>query len=215
MNDLEPPVQLGRPHSPSQAWTQRLPSPPRINVPPPLLDTRGLPDLGIAEGSIDFEANGFTNAAFLRQVTHGNIIFHNNMIEWQYEQRHQAQQILPFLYLGPVAAARDVDFLQRSGITMVVAVRNTLVRVSSGPSLNSADRQNASTIPDVVDFEDSFKHGGTDFVIVASQLTLAYWDQNQPVRDFQGAFFSDQVSCNTAQQSKRRRRVFHTNVKLA
>ena len=46
--------------------------------------------------------------------------------DWKYEQRHQAQRILPFLFLGPVAAARDSAFLQRTGITMVVAVRNTL-----------------------------------------------------------------------------------------
>ena len=37
-----------------------------------------------------------------------------------------AQQILPFLYLGPMAAARDRSFLQREGITMVLAVRNTM-----------------------------------------------------------------------------------------
>ena len=37
-----------------------------------------------------------------------------------------AQQILPFLYLGPMAAARDRNFLQREGITMVLAVRNTM-----------------------------------------------------------------------------------------
>ena len=128
-NSLDLPVQPSRPHSPAQAWTQRLPSPPRINVPPPLLDSHGLPDLAIPEGSVDFEANGFTNAAFLKRVTHGNVVSHNNMIEWKYEQRHQAQQILPFLFLGPVAAARDVAFLQRSGITMVLAVRNTLVRI--------------------------------------------------------------------------------------
>ena len=36
-----------------------------------------------------------------------------------------AQQILPFLYLGPMSAAKDRNFLQREGITMVIAVRNT------------------------------------------------------------------------------------------
>lgn len=115
-----------RPHSPAQAWTQRLPSPPRINVPPPLLNAHGLPDLNIAQGSVDFDGNGFSNAAFLKKVTHGHSITLNNMIDWRYEQRHQAQQILPFLFLGPVTAARDSTFLQSSGITMVLAVRNTM-----------------------------------------------------------------------------------------
>ena len=163
MNGLEPAVQPDRPHSPSQAWTQRLPSPPRINVPPPLLDADGLPDLGIEEGSVDFEANGFANAAFLKQVTHGNIIFHNNMIEWQYEQRHQAQRILSFLYLGPVAAARDATFLQRSGITMVVAVRNTLVRVCSSPMLSMEYIQNLFIMSDTLYFGKSLKLGDTNF----------------------------------------------------
>lgn len=37
-----------------------------------------------------------------------------------------AQQILPFLYLGPMSAAKDRNFLQREEITMVIAVRNTM-----------------------------------------------------------------------------------------
>ena len=123
---LNPPNRPNRPHSPAQAWSQRLPSPPRINVPPPQLNASGLPDLNIAQGSVDFDANGFSNATFLKRVTHGNIVTHNNMIDWRYEQRHQAQQILPFLFLGPVTAARDTAFLQRTGITMVLAVRNSL-----------------------------------------------------------------------------------------
>ena len=48
------------------------------------------------------------------------------MLEWKYEQRRMAQQILPFLYLGPMSAAKDRSFLQREGITMVIAVRNTM-----------------------------------------------------------------------------------------
>ena len=48
------------------------------------------------------------------------------MLEWKYEQRRMAQQILPFLYLGPMSAAKDRIFLQREGITMVIAVRNTM-----------------------------------------------------------------------------------------
>lgn len=47
------------------------------------------------------------------------------MLEWKYEQRRMAQQILPFLYLGPMSAAKDRNFLQGEGITMVIAVRNT------------------------------------------------------------------------------------------
>ena len=48
------------------------------------------------------------------------------MLEWKYEQRRMAQQVLPFLYLGPMSAAKDRNFLQREGITLVIAVRNTM-----------------------------------------------------------------------------------------
>lgn len=40
--------------------------------------------------------------------------------------RRQAQPILPFLYLGPSAATRDIDALKREGITMLLVIRNTM-----------------------------------------------------------------------------------------
>lgn len=104
-----------------------MPSPPRIIVPPPALNASGLPDLHVVQDpAFDFESSGFANAEFLKTVTYGNFMTANNMLEWKYEQRRMAQQILPFLYLGPMSAARDKAFLQREGITMVLAVRNTM-----------------------------------------------------------------------------------------
>ena len=92
-----------------------------------MLNASGMPDLHVVQdSSFDFEASGFANAEFLRKVTYGNFMTVNNMLEWKYEQRRMAQQILPFLYLGPMSAARDRSFLQREGITMVLAVRNTM-----------------------------------------------------------------------------------------
>lgn len=75
---------------------------------------------------MDFESTGFANADFLKTVNLDDLVTRNAMLDWKYEQRRQAQQILPFLWLGPVAAARDSGFLQKSNITMVIAVRNTL-----------------------------------------------------------------------------------------
>lgn len=43
---------------------------------------------------------------------------------WQYSQRRQAQEILPFLLLGPKEAAKDEAFLKQAKITMVMAVRD-------------------------------------------------------------------------------------------
>jgi len=75
---------------------------------------------------VDFDSTGFANAEFLKSVDLDDLVKRNAMLDWKYEQRRQAQQILPFLWLGPVAAARDSSFLQKSNITMVIAVRNTL-----------------------------------------------------------------------------------------
>lgn len=125
---LPPPNPPDRTHSPSQTWSYRVPSPPRIVVPPPPLANNGIPDLQVVSSSklSDFESSGFTNTDFLAKVTYNNFLKSNAMLEWKYEERRKSQQILPFLYLGPSSAAKDKAFLEREGITMVFAVRNTL-----------------------------------------------------------------------------------------
>lgn len=95
---------------------------PRLNVPPPSLDKRGMPDIDLGQRG----SSGFANAEFLTSVNLDHLVTQNAMLDWRYEQRRQAQQILPFLWLGPVTAARDSNFLQKTNITMVLAVRNTL-----------------------------------------------------------------------------------------
>ncbi|MCJ1256523.1 hypothetical protein MMC24_004344 [Lignoscripta atroalba] len=121
------PASTAIPHSPALDWSYRAPSPPRITVPPPTLDGHGVPDITIGNGSpFDFESNGFANSDFLNTVTYGDFMTENHMLDWKYEQRRMAQAILPFLYLGPLSAARDRQYLQREGISMVLAVRNTM-----------------------------------------------------------------------------------------
>jgi hypothetical protein len=44
-------------------------------------------------------------------------------VSWAYSMRRQAQRVLPYLYLGPVGAARDEEFLRREGITMLLGIR--------------------------------------------------------------------------------------------
>jgi len=115
------------PHLPAHAWSYRVPSPPRIVVPPPVLNNFGVPNLAIGQTPFhDYESSEFANADFLDTVTYGDFVTANNMLDWKYEQRRMAQNILPFLFLGPTSAARDKDFLKREGITMLLAVRNTM-----------------------------------------------------------------------------------------
>ena len=99
-------------------YSYRLPTPPRIVVPPPTLTT-DMPDLAIGSSAAEE-----LDLSFLRELNLDDIIQKNTLLEWAYERRRQAQMILPWLYLGPMVAAKDKAFLQHEGITMVLAVRS-------------------------------------------------------------------------------------------
>lgn len=45
-------------------------------------------------------------------------------VGWRYEDRRKAQAVLDFLYLGPSAVIRDRAFLEKEGITMLLAARD-------------------------------------------------------------------------------------------
>ncbi|KAL8706797.1 MAG: hypothetical protein Q9201_000223 [Fulgogasparrea decipioides] len=114
------------PHAAAQSWSWRVPSPPRLIVPPPALNPQGKPELHIDQDiNHNFESSGFANSNFLSKVTHGDYQIGNGMFDWKYEQRRTAQPILPFLFLGPITAARDSNFLRNNGITLLIAVRDT------------------------------------------------------------------------------------------
>ena len=73
------PADMATPHAPAQTWSFRVPSPPRIIVPPPTLNSYGVPDLHVVQdGSYDFESSGFKNAEFLQTVTYGNFMTINS-----------------------------------------------------------------------------------------------------------------------------------------
>lgn len=103
-------------HSQNQ-YTYRLPTPPRVVVPPPTLST-DMPSLVVGN------ASGGLDISFLRDMALENIVQKNTLIEWAYERRRQAQMILPWLFLGPMVASRDKAFFAREGITMVFSIRS-------------------------------------------------------------------------------------------
>lgn len=109
---------------PQQGWSYRVPSPPHIRVPPPECNKLGIPDLRIDLDPSNFDCTGFGNTEFLKTISADIFIRDNNYKDWKYEQRRTAQEVLPFLWLGPVAAARDTSFLQSHQISMVLAIRN-------------------------------------------------------------------------------------------
>ncbi|CAK7206435.1 hypothetical protein SEUCBS139899_009229 [Sporothrix eucalyptigena] len=65
--------------------------------------------------------------AQLFQITGGRTLYEEACqgYDWVYDMRREAQQILPYLYLGPSTAARDRTFLRRAGITKVIAIRDS------------------------------------------------------------------------------------------
>ncbi|KAI4185329.1 MAG: hypothetical protein LQ346_005926 [Caloplaca aetnensis] len=113
------------PHHAAQIWSYRVPSPPRLIIPPAPLDRKGAPDVHIRpSNNHKFDASGFSNTEFLATVTYGDCSANVPMHEWKYEHRWNAQIILPFLFLGPISAARSHDFLRQNSITMLLAVRD-------------------------------------------------------------------------------------------
>jgi len=110
--------EIPRSHMRHHDYTYRLPTPPRILVPPPTLTT-DMPELNVGGAGFDDELD----TSFLKEFNLDSIVQKNTLLEWAYERRRQAQMILPWLYLGPMTAAKDRDFLSREGITMILAIR--------------------------------------------------------------------------------------------
>lgn len=101
------------PHRTSES-VYRIPTPPRIVVPPPTLNANSLPEITL---------HALKTATFLNTVSYQNIISQNALLEWTYESRRHAQLILPYLFLGPMGAAKDEAFLKKEGITCLLGIR--------------------------------------------------------------------------------------------
>ena len=111
------------PHEPTSAYSRYVPTPPRIVVPPPAWVPNPL-DL-ILQNPQGLVSSEIRNAEFLGRVTSGNFSAPKSTLEWKYEWRRRAQMILPFIYLGPIGAIKDRNFLEEEGVTLLLAVRNT------------------------------------------------------------------------------------------
>ncbi|QIX01151.1 hypothetical protein AMS68_006668 [Peltaster fructicola] len=102
-------------HLYSDEYTSRIPTPPRIDIPPPAYDIR--------QFKLQSHFLATTNIKQIEQLDNPGTV-------WNYEDRHTAQQILPYLFLGPITITRDPDFFRRHGITLVLCIRSTLVKIT-------------------------------------------------------------------------------------
>lgn len=101
-------------------YSYRVPSPHRVHVPPPTFTEAGESPIvvsGVAQ-------QPGPDLSFLNGINCNHLYDRNLMLSnvWSYDQRRSATEILPWLYLGPMTAARDRDALRKDGITMILAV---------------------------------------------------------------------------------------------
>ncbi|EEH36203.1 dual specificity protein phosphatase 3 [Paracoccidioides lutzii Pb01] len=79
-----------------------------------------------APNSHDFPNGYFACADFFKSL--GPASFHSGygFMEWHYNKRREAQMILPFLYVGPTSAARNIEFVKGEGITYLLGIRGPM-----------------------------------------------------------------------------------------
>jgi len=103
--------------SPAGEYFWRAPSPPHIHIPPTPEDQQI-----ILPFSDEFISDDL-NREVLNHIIEG--YYTPRKTDWRYEWRRQAQRILGFLYLGPSAAARNIEYLKQEGITMLLLIRDS------------------------------------------------------------------------------------------
>ncbi|CAI6231255.1 unnamed protein product [Periconia digitata] len=111
----------GLSHDARFEYSYRLPAVPRVTVPPP---SNLSPSLRLRLEILNEQSD--VELGFLQDVDVNQAIERDTMMDWSYARRRQAQMILPWLYLGPLAAAKDHAFLSDMGITMILAVRSSV-----------------------------------------------------------------------------------------
>lgn len=99
-------------------------------MPPASIDySSGVETLIIPSKCTPIQRTGsqYGNAQFLAALTKSSTLsFEHGMTRWQYGNRSTAQDILPYLLLGPINFARDPELIRKAGITMMIAVRSKI-----------------------------------------------------------------------------------------
>ncbi|CRG89659.1 hypothetical protein PISL3812_06698 [Talaromyces islandicus] len=111
-------------------------TPQTIVIPPASLGDRYTEVFSLAPpADHEFEVGEFVSPNFFTHVNSAWFSHQSSGGAWTYAMRREAQQILPFLYLGPSAMSKDQGFLRREGITLLLSIRDKrsgLARLMSG-----------------------------------------------------------------------------------
>jgi serine/threonine/tyrosine-interacting protein len=122
-------------HARSEDYVFRIPTPPRVVI--PALNAWNNTKSSWHPGNIISNPDPTVNIDFLQETDYVGELARPVVSGggWKYDNRRQAQSILSYLYLGPLSAARDKDFIRREGITMVLAIEHKTpfgARLTSG-----------------------------------------------------------------------------------
>ncbi|KAG6007330.1 hypothetical protein E4U21_006141 [Claviceps maximensis] len=106
---------------PCAEYSYETPQPPFIDIQVP---RRSSPGAGMElEPSYDNIDPSVLTSEELHIITQSSKqLAYNDSATWQYEERHSAQPVLDFLYLGPTSIIRNRNFLLYNDITMMVVV---------------------------------------------------------------------------------------------
>lgn len=144
------------PYVATYVYNSKLPSPPTPQMVAPSTVGDKRQDHFVLQTPCrhDFEAGDFVRDGFFDQVNPSWFCHRASTKEWDYDMRRKAQDVLPFLYLGPATAAKDREFLTRQGITLLLSVRtkrSATARLLSGEKV----ARELGIEADSIDVEDS------------------------------------------------------------
>lgn len=108
------------PHEANDYYVSSLPTPPRPTFISPCSLTEDHPDVLIRPS---------TSLPFLQNIDWQSYMFARGPVtggtaDWKYEDRHFAQSVLPFLFLGPTTVCRDMHFMKQAQISLILFVRH-------------------------------------------------------------------------------------------
>ncbi|OTA77584.1 hypothetical protein M434DRAFT_402330 [Hypoxylon sp. CO27-5] len=108
---------------PAAPYYPRPPSPPPIVIPAPDTPKDHIMIVPSYE-KVDPASLSADDLKIITQNYKGQLA-HDSGSNWAYENRRSAQPVLDFLYLGPLNVARDRQWLRETGITMLLAARDS------------------------------------------------------------------------------------------
>lgn len=101
----------------TQEYSFKPPSPPKVHM--PLMNRDGI-TLPLYHGVENIDPMMEQD---LRAIVQHRYVAYDHSNNWTYEDRRKAQEVLPFLYLGP-ATAKTIEWLRHHKITLLLAIRD-------------------------------------------------------------------------------------------